>query len=476
MLLAPDGTMQKNIILLMLDTARASDVYGNPSLRNIGRLARNGTAYINTVAPGTWTAPTHAALFTDSKVSEIKQVSRDFFTNGSRKIDPWMVKTKFLDCSANTIAAKLTKYGYYSVLFSNNPFLTSYTNLATGFDKVYDIWKHSNTKYNKKATDRISFIFEGGAKTRQRMYKASYAISRMLPSQLLDSVYTRLRLRLDRRVAEADGTHRLDRGAQDTNAALSKYLKYNYNYAPQFIFINYIEAHENYPVRESMVQDKWLYMSGIEEMTEDSAKELHMAYRRRLEYLDRSIGRTLSTLKGTGMLDNATVIVTSDHGQFFGEHGLLYHAMPPYEEVAKVPLIAANYENGSIVSEKEVVGSPVSLAALHNSILDLAAGRQEHLNGNLRRGRRVFCEHTGIIEGWDEQLLAMLKERSSVAASIYRAKKRYNRKATAVYSRRFKLIHHHGGRKDELYDLENDPKEQNNIIDSHREIAHRLLS
>ena len=217
-------------------------------------------------------------------------------------------------------------------------------------------------------------------------------------------------------------------------------------------------------------------LSGIEEMTEDKTKALHNAYARRLEYLDKRIGDTIGTLKSSGMLDNATIVVTSDHGQLFGEHGLLYHAMPPYEGVAKVPLIAANYENGKMVRERDVVNAPVSLLSLHKSILDLASGKQERLNGNLRRSRKVFCEHTGISEGWDEQLLSMLKGKSSVVASIYRTKKSYNRKITAVYSGRFKLLHKLSGGKDELYDISADPCEQNNIIDMNRAKAHELLS
>src|SRR5208283_3742132 len=104
--------MKRNVIILMLDTARAADVYGNSALRTIGALTEHGVAYLNAVAPGTWTAPTHASLFVDSKVSEIKQVSQDFFKNGSSKIDPWMVKTKFLDGQQKTIAGKLSELGY----------------------------------------------------------------------------------------------------------------------------------------------------------------------------------------------------------------------------------------------------------------------------------------------------------------------------------------------------------------------------
>ena len=469
------GAMNRNIILLLLDTARAQDVYGNPKMANVSRIAKDSTTYLNTVAPGTWTAPTHAALFTDSKVSTIKRVSQDFFSGGSRKISPWMVDTKFIDGSSSTLASKLSKYGYYSVLLSNNPFLTSYTNLASGFDKTYDIWKHSNSKYNKKMVDKVSFIFEGGSKTRERIYKASHMISKVIPRVLLDKVYMDLRLRLDKGVAEADGTYRLDRGANDTNKALSKYLKYNYNYAPQFIFINYIEAHENYPVSEDILQDKWLYLSGIEEMSEDRMAALHDAYNRRLAYLDKKIGETIQVLKSSGMLENATVILTSDHGQMFGEHGLLYHAMPPYDGIAKVPLIAANYENGRPVRQREEVETPVSQLSLHKAVLDLASGRYEHLNGNLRRDKKVFCEHTGISEGWDEQLLSFLKSKSSVADRIYKAKMRHNHKVTAVYSGKYKLIHYFGKQKDELYDLQSDPQETSSIIDSNRGIANSML-
>ena len=121
---------------------------------------------MNAIAPGMWTAPSHASLFTGQRVSNIRNVSRDFFSNGSRTIDPWMVKTKFLDNNATTIAQKMHKHGYYSVLLSSNPFLTSFTNLAIGFDKVYDVWLDSNVKYNKPLADKLSFIINGGEKAR----------------------------------------------------------------------------------------------------------------------------------------------------------------------------------------------------------------------------------------------------------------------------------------------------------------------
>ncbi len=464
--------MKKNIIVLLLDTVRAKDVYGNSSLNTISRLSRNTTRYEYAVSPGTWTASTHAALFTGRRVSEIKPVSKNFLHNGTYKIDPWMVKTKFLSENEVTISKKLSSIGYQSVLLSNNPFLTSFTNLAIGFDKIEDIWLESNVKYNKSFAKRFNFILNGGAGAREKMIKIGYEVTKPLPKAVLDGMYVKLRKIMTETTAKVDGTYMLDRGAYDTNTLLKNHLTYDYTYKPQFMFINYVEAHERYPVKDIKVpQDKWMYLAGIDEINDYNMKHLHAAYLKRLRYLDGQISRTMGILKGNNILDNATVIVTSDHGQFFGEHNLLYHSLPPYDDVSRVPLIVANYENGRLIKDKDTINTPVSISALHESILNLASGKFNYLNGNLRRDRYVLCEHTGIIEGWDEKLLRMLAPRSKSAAKLLGAKRRYNKKVTAVYRKNMKLMHYFGKKRDELYDIVKDPEESTNIIGKNRSLA-----
>ena len=463
---------RKSIVVLMLDTVRRSALE-EPGMGNIQSIARKGTTYANAVSPGTWTAPSHAALFSDRMVSMISNVSRDFFKTD--RIDPWMVRTKFLEDRANTMAAKLSKLGYNSTLFSNNPFLTSSTNLGVGFDRVYDVWLDSNLKYNRGMADRFMPIVNGGARARKLMFWTSYFITRMLPGTYLDRLYLSLRQRLNDGVSEADGTYRLDKGAKDTNAILKSFLECKYDYRPQFIFINYMEAHENYPAsKEAAIPDKWLYLGGIKELDDRTCRELYRAYKRRLHYLDRMVGEAVGMLKKSPIMENASLVITSDHGQFFGEHGLLYHSLPPYEEVSGVPLILANYENGRQVGERASRDAPVSLNALHKSIISMAEGRSDHLNGNLRDSRYVFSEHMGISEGWDEGLLRLLKSRSKSARAIYEAKNRYNRRVTAAYRGSMKLVHRFGRGGDELYDISKDPEESDNIIGNNRDIALEL--
>jgi arylsulfatase A-like enzyme len=466
---------KKNIIVLLLDSARAKDVYGNPELHNLNSIQRHGVVYKNVVAQGTWTGAVHASLFSNKKVTAIPEVSQNFFENGSYKIDPWMVKTKFLKDGEETLANKLSAQGYSTVLFSNNPFLTSFTNLANGFDHVEDVWKHSNIKYNKGLVKKFSRIVEGGANARMAMYHTSNFFTSMLPKPIFDRLYLHLRIKLDRKIASVDGTNNLDRGASDTNKGLRKYLE-GYSGMPNFLFINYMEAHENYQTDDpEIIPDKWLYLSGIRELDGYITSKIHASYRKRLKYLDGQIGRTISIMKEKGLLDNATLVLASDHGQFFGEHGLLYHSMFPYEEVTKVPLISINYENGKMVRYNEEIENPVSLLSLHDALLDISSGKEEHLDGNMKSTKFVVSEHTGIVEGWDESLLRLLKPRSKYASMIYAAKERFNEPANAIYFKDYKLIHFAGRRKSELYKLSEDPGEAYDIMAQNRGLANDIL-
>jgi glucan phosphoethanolaminetransferase (alkaline phosphatase superfamily) len=58
---------------------------------------------------------------------------------------------------------------------------------------------------------------------------------------------------------------------------------------------------------------------------------------------DAVIGKLLDSLKGKGYLDNALVVVTADHGESLGEHGLYGHGNSIREEVLRIPLILLSY-------------------------------------------------------------------------------------------------------------------------------------
>ena len=58
-----------------------------------------------------------------------------------------------------------------------------------------------------------------------------------------------------------------------------------------------------------------------------------------IAFLDDQLGRLLDELRGQGLLDNTVVIITSDHGEAFGDHGLFGHASSLYLDEIGVPLV-----------------------------------------------------------------------------------------------------------------------------------------
>ena len=452
---------KKNIIVFLLDTVRQADIN---AMQYTAALARAGTSYLNAISPGTWTIPSHASIFTNKNVTHLRNLPKDFF-HSFKNIDPWLVKTNFLGNNEITLASKLKIDGYTNILFSSNPLISSQSNITTGFDKVYDIWNDSII-HNSLKIKMLMKIFDING--RMNVFRAVKLVSLFIPGSALDSIYLSLRIKGINSMIKRDGTFNIDRGGRSINKNLERYLKYDYDFKPHFMFMNFMEAHENYPV-EGVLQDKWLYLSGVEDLSEYVLNKLHNAYIRRIKYMDRKIINGIEILRKYGLLDNTKIIITSDHGQLFGEHGLLYHGLAPYHNEVNVPLIELNYENGKIIDNGRKIITPVSIKDLYSNILynkPLA----------ISQPKAVISEHLGIADGWDESLLNMLKQRSNIASIIYRTKHMHNHKATAIYKGNMKLIHFFGRKKDELYNILDDSIEMDNIIDKNRFTANNILN
>lgn len=85
-----------------------------------------------------------------------------------------------------------------------------------------------------------------------------------------------------------------------------------------------------------------------------------------ITFADVQVGRMLEALRATGLDDDTIVILTSDHGEEFKEHGINFHAGSLFNQVARIPLIV--HLPGAA---PRVVTTPVSLADVMPTILDL---------------------------------------------------------------------------------------------------------
>jgi arylsulfatase A-like enzyme len=145
---------------------------------------------------------------------------------------------------------------------------------------------------------------------------------------------------------------------------------------PWFAFLNYYDAHDPYmPPRA----DERRFLDAGQQRVHDitnlrasdtaavrSARALHDAA---LFSLDRAIGQLLAELQGRGELENTVVVVTSDHGEEFGGHGLLGHGNSVYYASIHVPLLVLNPRK---VPANLRFDAPVGTRNLAATLLDLA--------------------------------------------------------------------------------------------------------
>jgi arylsulfatase A-like enzyme len=168
-----------------------------------------------------------------------------------------------------------------------------------------------------------------------------------------------------------------------------------------------------------------------------------------LRYTDDVLRGFFAKLKEAGVLDNALVIVTSDHGEEFGEHGGLIHRDLLYEELLHVPLIAVG--SGSVrLGPPRVETALVGEVSIAPTILSLAgiappAGME---------GPVVLPEVQGPRDG-------------PVFAQ-------YGGRRFSVREGELKLIENLKPFKVELYDLTSDPRETRDLFAERGDDARRL--
>jgi arylsulfatase A-like enzyme len=423
----PDGGAaagSKNLIVIILDTVRATDLqlygYSRSTTPEIERYIPRSVIFDQAFAPAPWTLPSHATLFTGRWPHELA-------TNFDRPLAP----------TYPTLAEVLGQHGYRTGGFVAN---LTYTTRATGLARGFQTW--------------LDFPLDFGA-------------------FLSSSRWTRL-------VARVVGRALGYRGwlmNKDAGAVTDQFLDW-LNVQPDrpfFAFLNYFDAHEPYATRppfETLFSAGppryWTFSSDTRDFSEAQLQEWIDAYDSCIAYIDHEIGLVLDDLERRGLLENTVVVIASDHGDQFGEHGLLSHRNSLYMPLVRVPLIllgATGAPGGIRVTE------PVSLRdvpATALGLLDLDAGA---LGGHslvpLIRPEPVAAEVSPIrmeLDAYDAALESDPVHRGPMRGAV---------DGTWHYIR-------NGDGSEELYDFVSDPAESHNragdpalaeVIGKLREIA-----
>ena len=176
------------------------------------------------------------------------------------------------------------------------------------------------------------------------------------------------------------------------------------------------------------------------------------SYDDRIEDVDAAVGRLLQYLKTHQLYDQSTIIVVADHGEGLGEHGEQAHGGLLYDETLRVPLIIKPAAGAGAGSRVRTLVQHIDLVP---TILDLV---KAPVPGNLR-GRSLARLLGGKAE---------LGERLVYSESLFA---RYHfgwSELESLTDGRYRYI---AALQEELYDLERDPHEHNNIAAAHQDVA-----
>ncbi len=335
--LPPAAPGAPNVLLLVLDTVRAQSMstygYTRQTTPRITGLAQTGVRFEHAISTASWTTPSHQSMMTGRFPHELIAHWKDA-----------------MDDTHPTLAEVLGARGYVSGGFVANVEYAGYEcGLARGFLHFED-------------------------------YPVSLA-ELALSSSLAQAVVNNQTLR------NLTGEHQIlgRKLADDVNRDFLGWLSKQDHGRPFFALLNYFDAHEIYlpphpwddefgSEAERDVSGTWHFKRRAKIPHKKVVTPVQIqteldAYEGSIAYLDYELGRLFDELERRGILDDTIVVVTSDHGEQFGEHGKFEHGNSLYRQLVEVPLVIrfpARVPAGATVTE------PVSLRDLPATLLDLA--------------------------------------------------------------------------------------------------------
>ena len=190
---------------------------------------------------------------------------------------------------------------------------------------------------------------------------------------------------------------------------------------------------------------------GYDAMSPEDHRLTTAAYWAMVDLIDTQVGRMMDALEQTGQLENTIVIFMSDHGEMLGDHGIYWKGPYFYEPAIRVPLIITQPGVIEAGQRRNALVELVDLAPtlLETADLDIHPGMQGQSLWPILTGKQnkdshrddVYCEYYNAMP-WHRDPLPQF---------------------TMVRDNRYKLVVAHGLNTGELYDLEADPNETNNL-------------
>ncbi|MFO8056794.1 MAG: sulfatase [bacterium] len=390
----PESRTSPNIVFLLIDTLRADRVGYHGNLNDttpvLDSYSRKGIRFMNAYSHSSHTKISMASLFTG-----LIPPSHGLRKAGSVKEifdESAKLKSDVLSEDAFTLAELLKKNGYTTIGVHCNPHLVE----RMGFDQGYD-----------------EYIYIPNNPRANRLNKL--------------------------------GLKKLGKDPSE----------------PFFLYLHYMDVHAPYKPPPSyknlftkgLRKTRPIYINGPynRRVSENQIQYTKAIYDAQIRYWDHEFKSLIKRLNKSGALDNTLVIIASDHGEEFHEHGGFGHGFTCYEEMLHVPLVMVW---PGVIPESLTREDRVRLIDLVPTITRLCGIDAKRTDW---QGRDLFAC------GWEEKDKLFYKDKSNPETLPVYAETYNGRIPRSLRKGDMKLIYNKKRNLYEMYNLEKDPAEQNKL-------------
>lgn len=372
-----------NVLFLLVDALRRDHLslygYERETSPNLDRFSRGAVVFRNARAESNWTKPSTATVLTGLPPFVHGQVSYE----------------RRLRVEAVTLPEVFRAAGYRTAGFSDNVLISPQFGMDQGFER-----------------------FE---------WREGWLDDVFLRETLVGGVFQLLGLPEPRRLLPVERDEGV-RGAAVLNESFLGWLDGLSGEEPWFAYLHYMEPHTPYdapgdwrlrysgqkdvpPGHRKLGYDHQRPWDRAPELPDAERQLLIDLYDGEIAWWDRCFGELLGELREREATDDLVIVVVSDHGQEFYEHGGWEHRQSLYEEVLRVPLVVRAPD-----LEAADVDETVSTAGVFATVLGLAGleladessfPRSSSLLPPPERDAAVFA---GYVPGEDMESLSLVRE------------------------------------------------------------------
>lgn len=401
-----------SVILLVVDTLRRDHLslygYERQTSPQIDRWAKQGLVFEDMTATSSWTLPSHASMLTGL-------YPRSHGAHGLRAHYTWG-NSYLLAETQDTLAEYAREADIATGAIIANHF---YLSRKWGLDQGFDTYWTSRPRRGLR-----------------------FAPTEWLTRQLADFSYT-----------EFAWSYYRDRYITDHAI---QWLRWHQD-LPFFLLLNYMDPHtpsyrepcEAVPAGDELSFREHSYdiwpVPG-QQPPPNVLRDIVNNYDREILHLDAELARLFQFLEESGLDERTTVVLTSDHGEYFGERDLWFHSKALHNEVVNVPLVVHGPTITPGRSDK-----PVQSVDLFPTITDLLGLEIRPVQGASVLGD----EQHPIVSEWYQSESGIL---------LQRVPGRFERDLRTIRDGSLRLIaSSRGGQEHELYEIAGDPTETHDL-------------